>query len=371
MSAALARTPLYDWHASHGGRLVDFAGWAMPVQYSSIVKEHQATRSAVGVFDVSHMGRLLFSGSDAGAFLDQIVTRSVLDMRPGRIRYALICNEAGGILDDVLVYRRAGDEAYPFGMVVNAGNREKILRWLEEQQARGTWRVSWQDRTTETAMIAVQGPQARRTMEPIVCSDLGEMKYYTGRSCKVADREGFVSRTGYTGEDGCELIVDANDAEAVWQAVLTSGESCGALPAGLGCRDTLRLEAAMPLYGHELSEQINPIQAGLSFACNLEGRDFVGRDAILRAKENPELPRRIGLKLSGRRAPRQGYAILASDREVGHVTSGTHSPTLQQPLAMGYVERAYAEPGTELAVDIRGASEPATVVPLPFYQRTT
>jgi aminomethyltransferase len=361
--------------------MVDFAGWSMPVQYGSIVAEHQATRTAAGLFDVSHMGRLRLDGAGAVAFLDRLLTRKVVGQGPGKIRYSLVCNESGGILDDVLVYhlREHGGGLYHF-VVVNASNREKIASWFRARR-KPSDDVQLADRTIETAMIAVQGPAALRCIEPLVGADIGGLGYYTGTETTICGQGGIVSRTGYTGEDGCELIVPAAAAVEVWEKVLAQGKACGAMAAGLGARDTLRLEAAMPLYGHELSEQINPLQAGLAFAVNLEDREFVGRAALVAAKQNEEQPVRIGLELAGRRAAREHYQVYGSlplrggppatesRATIGEVTSGTFSPTLQKPIAMAYVPPRFAELGTELAVDIRGSAEPARVVKLPFYTR--
>ena len=369
MSASLANTPLHDWHASHGARLVDFAGWRMPVQYASIVDEHQATRRAAGVFDVSHMGRIRLAGPGAAAFLDRLLTRQVVGMGLGRIRYALICNDAGGILDDVLVYHlEAHGGGFYHQLVVNASNREKIVNHLHQQLRPGD-EVTFSDRTLDTAMIAIQGPQALRIMEPLVGADIGGMGYYTGCETTVCRQPAVVSRTGYTGEDGCEIIVPANGAEDIWQRIFVSGKDLGVTAVGLGARDTLRLEAAMPLYGHELSEAINPFQAGLAFAVNLEGRDFVGKAAIVAKKIDPQQPVRVGLTLAGRRVPREHYPVMQAGARVGEVSSGTFSPTLQKPIAMAYVPSALAAVGCELAVDIRGAAAAAQVVQLPFYTR--
>jgi aminomethyltransferase len=369
MTGTLQRTPLADWHSAHGGRMVDFAGWSMPVQYGSIVAEHQATRQAAGLFDVSHMGRLRLDGSGAATFLDRLLTRKVIGMLPGKIRYSLVCNERGGILDDVLVYhladRRGGDYHL---LVVNASNREKIFNWLQSHLQPNDG-LQLTDRTTETAMIAVQGPKAIACVQPLVDIDIGGLAYYTGTEAKIPGHQGIVSRTGYTGEDGCELIVPAATAVSIWEQVLTNGKEAGATAVGLGARDTLRLEAAMPLYGHELNEQINPIQAGLGFAVNLDGREFIGREALVAARQNQNQPVRVGLMLAGRRAAREHYPVLAGGQPVGEVTSGTFSPTLQQPIAMAYVPPQHAAVGTELSVDIRGSMEPARVVKLPFYTR--
>ena len=349
--------------------MVDFAGWSMPVQYTSIVAEHTATRTAMSLFDVSHMGRLRLDGPGAAAFLESLLTRHVAEMAVGRIRYSLVTRDDGGILDDVLVYRLADAAGEPcWWMVVNAGNREKIVAWLRSRLGNSAG-VELSDQTPATAMIAVQGPRAIDVLTPLMGCELAAMKYYTGCEAEIVSHQGLVSRTGYTGEDGAELIVPAAAAEHVWTTILAAGEPHGAMAAGLGCRDTLRLEAAMPLYGHELSERINPIQAGLGFAVDLEGRTFPGRDAIAGFQDDPRQLKRIGLELSGKRSPREHYAILDDGRPVGEVTSGTHSPTLQKPIAMGYVAPQHADVGRELSVDVRGRSEPARVVKLPFYRR--
>ena len=368
MDVALARTPLYDWHVARNARMVDFAGWAMPVQYSSIVEEHKATRSAIGVFDISHMGRLRFDGPGAAPFLDRLLTRRVIGIDQGLIRYSLVANESGGILDDVLVYHLA-DGGKPFHLlVVNASNREKIVAWISEHLDEAD-DVSFTDQTRETAMIAVQGPRALDALQSLIDVALNEMRYYSGQAAVIAGHAGIVSRTGYTGEDGCELIVPADSASDVIERLFVEGQSLGIQPAGLGARDTLRLEAAMPLYGHELSETINPFQAGLGFAVHLKDREFIGATALRELKEQPNQPQRIGLEMLGKRVPREHYPVLADGERVGEITSGTFSPTLERPIAMAYVQTIAAASGTELLVDIRGRTESARVVTLPFYKR--
>jgi len=349
--------------------MVDFAGWSMPVQYASIVAEHQATRRQMSLFDVSHMGRLCFEGDGAAAFLDRLLTRRVSDLGPGEVRYSLLTNEQGGILDDVLIYHLQPDAGRDFFLlVVNAGNREKVVAWIRQRlPAPGAVRLH--DGTLETAMIAVQGPQALAAVQPGVPLELDRLRYYSARTWEAEHGGWIVSRTGYTGEDGVELIVPATAAEACWETVLAAGQPRGAVPAGLGARDTLRLEAGMPLYGHELSEQINPYQAGLKFAVDLEGRDFPGRDALARLSDQPPPVRRVGLELSGKRVPREHYPILAGDAVIGEITSGTFSPTFDRPLAMGYLPSRHARVGEPLAIDVRGQLAPARVVRLPFYTR--
>jgi aminomethyltransferase len=367
--ASLARTPLYDWHVAHGARMVEFSGWSMPVQYGSIVEEHQATRQAVGLFDISHMGRFIIDGRDAGAFLGSILTRRIDDMTPGQVRYSLICNEAGGVLDDVLVYQIMLPEGglSGYGLVVNAGNRPKIAAWLDSR--RGKFDARLDDKTAEYAMIAVQGPRAIEILDTITDYELTSLRYYFGIVAQVAGFRAFVTRTGYTGEDGCEIICDSADVVTIWSRLAQLADDLRGGPVGLGARDTLRLEAGMPLYGHELSEDINPIQAGLAFAVNLRGREFVGSAAIQQAQRDEQQLVRIGLQLDGKRPAREGATILRADQAVGAVTSGTFSPTFERPIAMGYVKPTAAAPGMSLKIDVRGQHHTAQVVPLPFYQR--
>jgi aminomethyltransferase len=380
MDAPSLHTPLYDWHVDHGGRMVDFAGWAMPVQYSSIIQEHLAIRSAVGIADISHMGRLRFEGPGAAVFLAELLTRRVADLELGQIRYSLVTNDQGGILDDVLVGYYHNSHGQPFFLlVVNASNRAKIVDWIHahlprERAERPGQEIIWNDVSRLWAMFAIQGPRSVELLQPLVEADLPSMRYYRGAQSLIlhpaAQRQGcIISRTGYTGEDGFELSLGASIARDVWEVLMERGQSLGLVPAGLGARDTLRLEAGMPLYGHELSEQIDPFQAGLGFACHLVGYDFPGRDALLNIQKKTPAWIRVGLEMTGRRAARQGCAILADGETVGHVTSGSYSPTLDRPIAMGYIAPEFARPGTELQIDIRGHVEPAKVVELPFYCR--
>ncbi len=310
MEASFLHTPLHDWHVANGGRMVGYAGWAMPVQYTSIINEHLATRARAGIIDISHMGRLRFEGPGAAVFLAELLTRRVADMELGQIRYSLVTNDAGGILDDVLVgyYRNAHGQPF-YVVVVNAANRRKIVDWvashLPPQRAEAPGReVVFSDVSSLWAMLAIQGPQSVAILQPLIDVDLGAMRYYRGGLVQIlhpaAERQGgIISRTGYTGEDGFELSVGSDIALGVWKAVLEQGEPLGLAPTGLGARDTLRLEAGMPLYGHELSEQIDPYQAGLGFACHLAGYDFPGREALRRIAHAPPAAVRVGLELRG------------------------------------------------------------------------
>jgi aminomethyltransferase len=360
----LLRTPLYDWHVAHGGRMVEFGGWEMPVQYAGIVEEHHAVRKAAGLFDISHMGRLRFTGPDACALLDRIVTNDVSKLQVGQVRYALTCNETGGVLDDVLVYRLSDC----YWLVVNASNRLKIVGWIERHL--GSFQATMHDLTRETAMIAVQGPKTSSALPSERAALWQKLKYY-GVMVDGSSDVRLLSRTGYTGEDGCEIVLPAGDAVEIWERLLHRAmETMTDLkPCGLGCRDTLRLEAAMPLYGHELTETIDPLTAGLGFAVKLDKPDFIGKAALVEIAQRTDRPVRVGLQLAGRRIAREGAAVFVGDTRIGEVTSGTFSPTLEQAIAMAYVPPAHAALGTAVEIDIRGKREAATVVKLPFYQR--
>jgi aminomethyltransferase len=371
MSSQLSATALHAWHQEHGARMAEFANYEMPIQYSGIVSEHLATRTAAGVFDISHMGRLRFDGPRADQLLDHLLTRRVMDMQTGQVRYSLVCNEDGGILDDVLVscLESPSGKNY-FLLVVNASNRAKIVRWLQPHLSDFP-DVEFHDVTESTAMIAVQGPRAMDICKPLLPASALTLGYYRAKVTEQMSKPCIVSRTGYTGEDGLELIVKAEDAPRVWENIMMAGREMGVLPVGLGARDTLRLEAGMPLYGHELDETIDPYQAGLGFACNLKDRIFVGREALEQKAKDSGLAKRVGLVLAGRRAARQGASVLDSDaRVVGQVTSGSFSPTLDKPIAMAYLDPSIAVPGTSVDIDIRGTQVSAEIVPLPFYKKS-
>jgi aminomethyltransferase len=354
------RTSLYQWHVDHKARLVPFGGWEMPVQYEGIVAEHRAVRSAAGIFDISHMARFSFGGPDALKLLETVFTNSVAGMKDFQVRYGLVCNESGGILDDILVYRWP----YGFAAVINASNREKILAWLEKQRAGMNLQI--QDQTFDTTMVAIQGPKALPLCAGMFEADPSQLKYYFAMPTRYQNTGCVVSRTGYTGEDGLEIMLPNTLGLTLWEDLLQRG----AVPCGLGARDTLRLEAAMPLYGHELSESINPIQAGLGWAVKLDKGEFIGRSALRDAANNKTMPVRAGLEIQGKRAAREGSALFGAENEaVGTVTSGSYCPWLEKSLAMAYVPPAFAQPGAALDVDIRGSMTPATVVPLPFYKR--
>ncbi len=358
------RTPLYDWHVAHGGRMVEFAGWDMPIQYTTITEEHQAVRTAAGLFDISHMGRLTFEGPDALDLLQLLDTNDLATMKPGQVRYGLVCNEQGGIRDDVLVYRLE-----PFWlMVVNASNRQKILDWIAQQ--RGSRGLTVTDQTFDWAMLAVQGPRAAEVGGKLWPS-LPRLKYYYAELVGPRNKPWILSRTGYTGEDGFEIILPKGQLHELLSQLETAGREIqlDLKPCGLGARDTLRLEAGMPLYGHELSEEIDPFQAGVGWAVKLDKGDFLGRTALLRRRQDSTLSQRVGLEIDGKRIAREGAAVLRDGRAVGRVCSGTFGPTVNKAIAMGYVEPAVAASGGACDVDIRGKTASARMVSLPFYRR--
>ncbi|MFO0815408.1 MAG: glycine cleavage system aminomethyltransferase GcvT [Gemmatales bacterium] len=357
--AEIPRTALYQQHVDLGARMVEFAGWMMPVVYAGIVEEHIAVRTHAGLFDIGHMARLSFSGQDALTLLERVCTNSIATMKDGQVRYSLVCNEFGCILDDVLVYKWP----YGYSMVVNASNRTKIVTWLEKHKE--GLKVDMKDQTMETAMIAVQGPKALAMVKGLTEVDPESLKYYFAAATRCMGQQCVLSRTGYTGEDGVEIMIANEHANALWDEL----ETLGGKAAGLGARDTLRLEAAMPLYGHELSESIDPLQAGLNWAVKFDKGAFIGKSGLLERQKRTDLPVRIGLELEGKRPAREGCAIQSGGNNIGIVTSGTFTPTLQKSIAMGYVPREYSAIGTVLQIDIRGQSQPAKVVKLPFYSR--
>ena len=382
--APLLETPLCRWHATHGGRMVDFAGWSMPVQYASIVDEHLATRSAVGLFDVSHMGRLAVTGPAALDWLESLLTRKVAGIAPGQFRYTLVTTGAppavGGkplsILDDALVSRDvdAADGTPRMGIVCNASNRPAVVAWLRSRlPAAG---VELVDHTASTAMIAVQGPKGVEVVAGLCPAADGErigtLGNYRGTTATVAGHRAAVSRTGYTGEDGVEVTVGAADAVVVWEAILAASLPNGGRACGLGARDTLRLEAGMPLYGHELRVDSDPFAIGLGLAVNLDGRSFPGSAALATMRDARPARVRVGLDLGSRRSAREGNLVFTAGsggREVGGVTSGSFSPTLGHAVAMALVDADAAAEGSHLEIAIRDALQPARVVPLPFYRR--
>jgi aminomethyltransferase len=372
-SATLLRTPLHQYHVDHGGKMVEFAGWEMPILYRSIIEEHNQVRTSGGLFDVSHMGRLRFTGRDACRFFDHACTRQIVDMQPGQCRYSLVCNEGGGCRDDVLVYRLGESE---FIMVCNASNRLKLLGHFEQIKGATGMVFKLADETMQTAMIALQGPKVIDLISRF-SKEIPALKRYRFVEKNLIFASVLISRTGYTGEDGVEVILPARFVGQALKLMLGSLGDDAALirPAGLGARDSLRLEAGMPLYGHELTEEIDPLAAGLNFAVKLDkgegnpdaGR-FIGQDALQRiAREGVRRPL-VGLTLDGKRSARQGMTILRDGAEVGLITSGCVSPTLGRPIAMGYLDAVHAQPGTRVQIDLGKSHVDAEIVKLPFHK---
>ncbi|MFI9625616.1 glycine cleavage system aminomethyltransferase GcvT [Streptomyces sp. NPDC052042] len=369
MTTAPRRTALDALHRSLGATMTDFAGWDMPLRYASERDEHNAVRTKAGLFDLSHMGEITVTGPEAVAFLNHALVGNLGTVAIGRARYTMICAEDGGILDDLIVYR-LGEHEYL--VVANAGNAQIVLDALTAR-AEG-FDTEVRDDRDAYALLAVQGPASPAVLASVTDADLDGLKYYAGLPGTVAGVPALIARTGYTGEDGFELFVAPEHAEGLWKALTEAGAPHGLVPCGLSCRDTLRLEAGMPLYGHELTTGLTPFDAGLGRIVKFEKEgDFVGREALEAAAERAEAvpPRKlVGLVAEGRRVPRAGYSVVVGGEVVGEVTSGTPSPTLGKPIAIAYVDAEYAAPGTEgVGVDIRGNHEPYQVVALPFYKR--
>ncbi|MDR3079386.1 MAG: glycine cleavage system aminomethyltransferase GcvT [Streptomyces sp.] len=368
-SSPLRLTALDALHRSLGATMTDFAGWDMPLRYGSERDEHLAVRTKAGLFDLSHMGEIAVTGPEADRLLNHALVGDLASVGVGRARYTMICQEDGGILDDLIVYRLREQE---YMVVANASNAQVVLDAIVERSAGFDAEV--RDDRDAYALLAIQGPESSGILKSLTDADLDGLKYYAGLPGTVAGVPALIARTGYTGEDGFELFVAPSDAEKLWQALTEAGATAGLIPCGLSCRDTLRLEAGMPLYGHELSTSLTPFDAGLGRVVKFakEG-DFVGRqaltDAAARAEQNP--PRvLVGLIAEGRRVPRAGYAVVAGGEPIGEVTSGAPSPTLGKPIAIAYVDATHSAPGTPgVGVDIRGSHEPYEVVARPFYTR--
>ncbi len=369
---ALKHTPFHAFHVEHGAKLVDYTGWEMPLLYRSILEEHQQVRTSGGFFDVSHMGRLKFTGRHARRFLDRVCTRQVLGMEPGMVRYSLVCNEAGGCRDDVLIYCLDEDD---YLMVCNAANRAKLLEHFAQVKGDLTFRL--EDQTESTAMVAVQGPKVMELIGTI-SREIPTLKRYRFAQKNMLVVKLIVSRTGYTGEDGVEIILGSSMARMAMNMFFKDMKGAEAVvkPCGLGARDSLRLEAGMPLYGHEIDEATDPLAAGLAFAVKLDkgtaderAGSFIGQEALNRIAAAPPVKKLVGLKLQGRRSPRQAMAVFAGANSCGTVTSGCLSPTLNCPIAMAYVAPEHAAVGTKLEVDLGRAREGAEVVALPFVKK--
>jgi glycine cleavage system T protein (aminomethyltransferase) len=361
----MRRTPLYSAHVEAGGRMVPFAGWEMPVQYSGVMEEHRAVRSAAGLFDVSHMGELRVAGAGAEAFLQGLTPNDVTKLAPGRAHYSALLTPEGTFIDDLLVYRLAERE---FLLVVNAANVAADLDWVAD---RAPADVVVENASDFFALIALQGPAASSILQPLCDVGLGGIRYYGFERGVVAEARCIVSRTGYTGEDGFELYVPVDNALDLWRVLLDAGREQGLVPAGLGARDTLRLEAAMALYGHELDRDTTPWEAGLAWTVKMDAGDFVGRDALAAARAAGPTKKLVGFEVRGRGIAREGCVAYDGDAVIGRVTSGTFGPTLERALGMAYVKPERAALGGAFTIDVRGRRLEAEVVKLPFYKRAS
>jgi aminomethyltransferase len=360
----LKKTPLYEVYSSYGGRIIDFGGWALPVQYSSILEEHEAVRTRAGLFDVSHMGEITVKGRDALANVQKWITNDASKLANGQALYSPMCHEDGGTVDDLLVYKKADDD---FLLVVNAANIEKDFEHVNKYSFGD---VQIENISADVAQLALQGPLAEQVLQKLTATDLSQIKYFWFlENVDVAGVNALVSRTGYTGEDGFEIYCDAKDAEKLWRAILEAGKEEGVLPVGLGARDTLRFEARLPLYGQELSDTITPLEAGLGYFVKFDKEDFIGKAALLKQKEEGLKRKLVGFEMIERGIPRSHYEIQVAGRRIGVVTSGTMGPTVKKNIGLGLIEAEYAQIGQELDIIIRNKPVKAVIIKTPFYKR--
>ncbi|QTL99854.1 glycine cleavage system aminomethyltransferase GcvT [Iocasia frigidifontis] len=355
----MKRTPLFNVHKELGARLIDFGGWEMPVQYTSIIEEHQTVRKQCGLFDVSHMGEIYFSGGDALKNLNYLITNDISQIAVGQVVYTPLCNHHGGVLDDLLVYRLGENE---FLLVVNASNIEKDYQWIKEHV---NGEITVKDLSSDFGQLALQGPESEKVLNKLTDIKLADMKYYRFSRGKLAGEDVLLSRTGYTGEIGFEIYLSPAKLEEIWHEIIDAGLGYGIKPIGLGARDTLRLEKGFCLYGNELSEGVNPWQAGLSWTVKLNKRDFIGKDALLESRQGYNRVLR-GFKVIDRGIPRKGYKVSKDKKEVGIVTSGSYSPSLKENIGLAYLEKDVAGTGSELDIIIREKPVKALVVEKPF-----
>lgn len=357
------KTPLYDAHVQHKGKIVPFAGYLLPVQYESgVIAEHMAVRTACGLFDVSHMGEIMCEGPDAVKNLNHLLTNDYTTMYDGQARYSPMCNENGGVVDDLIVYKVRDDHYF---IVVNAANKDKDFAWMK---AHAFGDVAFTDISSTVAQIALQGPKAIDILKKLVPDEMIPEKYYSCKfHCTIGGMNCIISKTGYTGEDGFEFYLAAEDAPKMWELLLDTGKEEGLICCGLGARDTLRLEASMPLYGHEMTDDITPLEAGLGIFVKMDKEDFIGKKALV--EKGAPTQKRVGLKVTGRGIIREHADVYVGDKKIGLTTSGTHCPYIKAPLAMAIIDVEYTELGTAVEVDVRGRRVAAEVIKLPFYKK--
>jgi len=360
----MKKTPLNSVHHDLGAKMTDFGGWEMPVEYSGIIDEHNTVREKAGLFDVSHMGEIAVSGKDSSSFIDYLITNRVSTAPAGKVVYSPMCYPEGGIVDDLLVYKIEEDRYF---LVVNASNTEKDFDWITERAAEFSGEVEAEDLSRDYALLALQGPRSEEILSQLTSAGLDDMPAFSFSKIEVDGLNMLVSRTGYTGEDGFELYFDPGEAERIWQSLLKAGEEAGLKPAGLGARDTLRLEKCLCLYGNDISRDTNPLEAGLGWTVKFDKEDFVGKEVLERIKEAGLSRKLVGFILKDRGIARHNYPILSTgEEEIGHVTSGSYSPSLKENIGLGYVESAHARPGEEIKIKIRSRLVAAGVVETPF-----
>ncbi|WP_342511380.1 glycine cleavage system aminomethyltransferase GcvT [Sporosarcina sp. FSL K6-1522] len=365
MSETLKRTVLFDSYAEYGGKTIDFGGWELPVQFSSIKAEHEAVRTKAGLFDVSHMGEVLVRGEGALAYLQKLVTNDVSKLKDGQAQYTAMCYENGGTVDDLLIYKRADND---YLLVVNASNIDKDLEWMNKHL---TGDVTIEDQSAAYTLLALQGPVAQDVLQKLTDEPLEEIKFFRFKeNVNIAGHNVLISRTGYTGEDGFEIYGSPEAAVALWPAILKAGESEGVIPAGLGARDTLRFESGLPLYGQELSKDISPLETGLGFVVKVnKEEDFIGKEALAAQKENGVPRKLVGLEMIDKGIPRTGYKVFLGDEEIGEVTTGTQSPTLKKNIGFALLKSEHTSQGTEVEVEVRNKRLKAVIIATPFYKR--
>jgi aminomethyltransferase len=358
------KTPIYEKHCEMGGKIIDFGGWALPVEFTGVINEHEQVRTAAGLFDVSHMGEIIVKGPDATQFISNLITNNIIGAEDYQTVYSPMCYSNGGVVDDLLVYKYSNQF---YLLVVNAANIDKDFEWMKENLID---QVEIENVSEIYAEIAIQGPKSEEILQELTMTSLEEIKFFHFKPHVMIDgREAIVSRTGYTGEDGFEIYIKSEDAAALWEKILKVGRDKGLIPVGLGARDTLRFEAALPLYGHELSKDISPIEAGLGRFVKLEKDSFIGREALIKQKEEGVKRKLVGFEMIERGIPRNEYDVQIQGRNIGYVTTGSFSPSLKKNIGLALIEADYALEGTELDIVIRGKTIKAKIVKLPFYAK--
>lgn len=361
----LNKTPLFDTYEKYGGKLIDFAGWALPVQFEGIIHEHETVRTAAGLFDVSHMGEVDVTGDDALKFVQNLVTNDVSALVDNQILYSPMCYPHGGIVDDLLVYRFHEKHYY---LVINAGNIEKDFDWMVKNK--GDFNVELKNISSKVSQLALQGPKSKEILQKLTDADLNKLKYYTfDRDVLISGIKSMISRTGYTGEDGFEIYTDAASVVKLWDMILKAGKEEGIKPIGLGARDTLRFEAGLPLYGNELSENVTPLEAGIGFFVKLTKDDFIGKEALVKQKDEGLKRKMVGFELKGKGIPRHGYEVYVGEEKIGTVTTGYAAPTVKKSIGLALIDAKYADLGTHIDIKIRNKTVPAEVISKKFYTK--